>query len=310
MDAQQQEQQAFERAFAETSGTELPASTAEQVAEAVAEPEPKQEPEAPEASTAEPEKPEPAATTEEQPAQPEAKPEDDDPILLDGLKRSELHRLLGNAADVENLKKQLAKAHGNIGDMNRKLQQFMQPPPAASPAPTPAPAALLEPTPEQLQLQKDFPEIVQLVRSLVPQQQAIQSAPAPQPEPQPAASPEAAAPAPAAVDPAAFELALMDRMHKGWREKMATQDFNVWVASQGEKVQSQLDAAASADDLIAVIGQYDQWASGRQAAADKSAKGQQRLQKATTPSGNAPKPQAAPTEQEAMEAAFNRIIGR
>ena len=304
MNAQQQEKAAFEQAFAEASGTELPASTAEPVAEVVTEPEQPQAPEVPEAKTAESDKPEPAATTMEQPAPAEVKPEDDDPVLLDGLKRSELHRLLGNAADVETLKKQLDKAHGNIGDLNRRLQQIQQP---ASPATlTPAKAAEL---PADLQhLEQDYPEVVQLVRALVPQQSS-QTAPGAQQEQQPTSSNEAAG-APASADPAAFEIALLDRIHKGWRDKVGSQDFNVWLAAQGEKAQAQLNTAVTADDMLAVIGQFDQWTAARQAATEKAAKGQQRLKQAVTPSGNTPKPQAAPTEQEAMEAAFNRVLGR
>ena len=34
-------------------------------------------------------------------------------MLLDGLTRSELRRLLGNAADVDSLRRQLDKAHGH-----------------------------------------------------------------------------------------------------------------------------------------------------------------------------------------------------
>lgn len=101
----------------------------------------------------------------------------------------------------------------------------------------------------------------------------------------------------------------MDRMHKGWREKLATSDFSTWLASQGEQVRQEYDTAQTADAMASVLGKFDQWASARTAAADKAAKGQQRLQRSMTPSGNAPRPQGAPTEKEAMEAAFKRTLG-
>lgn len=307
MDAEQQEQQAFERAFAEASGTEPPISTAQPAAEVVTEPEPElsKVPGVPEPFAEEPENPESAAPKEEHPAQPKANPEDEDPVLLDGLKRSELHRLFGNAADVDSLKKQLDKAHGNIGELNRKLQQIQQPAPVASPSPAMAP----ELSPELRQIEQDYPEVAQLVRALVPQH-AVQAAPSPQPEQAQSAPMEAPVQVAGSKDSAEFEVALLDRMHKGWRDKVGSQDFNVWIAAQGEKVKSQLDAAATADEVVAVIGHFDQWAAARTAAAEKSAKGQHRLKQATTPGGNSPKPQAAPTEQEAMEAAFKRILGQ
>ena len=96
----------------------------------------------------------------------------------------------------------------------------------------------------------------------------------------------------------------MDRMHKGWREKISTQDFNLWIGAQEPQIRQVFDTAQTADELASVIGRYDQWANARIAAADRSAKGQQRLQRALTPSGNAPLPQSAPTELDAFRAAL------
>lgn len=78
----------------------------------------------------------------------------------------------------------------------------------------------------------------------------------------------------------------------------------MWLASQGDQVRQAYDTAQTADAMASVLGQYDQWAGARAAAADKAAKGQQRLQRSMTPSGNAPRPQGAPTELEAFEAAL------
>ncbi len=299
MDAQQQELAAFESSIAEalgdeqtTTGAEEPLAVESQATEPVAEsaqPETTEQPETPEPGEAEPEN------------KGEAKTEDEDPVLLDGLKRSELRRLLGTAADVETLKRQIDKAHGHIGELNRRLQQT--PAPAASRAP-----AAQELPPEMKQFEADYPEVAQYVRALgiTPQQRQEEAPPADVQQPAQAD----AQPAQAEPDPLAIELAVMDRMHKGWREKLAAPDFSTWLASQGEQVRQEYDTAQTADAMASVLGKFDQWANARTAAADKVAKGQQRLQRSMTPSGNAPRPQGAPTEMEAFEAALKAAASR
>lgn len=308
MDAQQQEQAAFERSFAETAGIELPAPTAASPdAAAGAEPEP-----AAAAESAAPESVETpqgaddaAAATEAQEAPTEPPAAEDDPVLLDGLKRSELRRLLGNAAEVESLKRQLDKAHGNIGELNRRFQQAAQPAPAATPARATAP----ELPPELKQFEQDYPEVAQYVRAMGAAPQPFRQDAPPADVLQPVATGGAPA-AQAGLDPMVLEMAVLDRVHTGWREKIGSQDFGLWLASQGEQTQTAFHSADTADAMVKVIGQYDEWATARSAAADKAAKGQQRLKAAVTPAGNAPRPQSAPTEQEAMEAAFKAVMGR
>lgn len=239
----------------------------------------------------------------EQPANAETSV-DDDPVLLDGLKRSELRRLLGNAADVDGLRKQLDKAHGSIGDLNRRLQQAQ----TAAPAAVPATTAAIELPEELKQFEQDYPDVAAYVKALGAASQQRQETPPAEPK-QPVAT-GAEVPAQAEIDPLAIELVVMDRMHKGWREKVQSQDFNLWLASQGGDVQQAFSSAQTADGLAAVIGDYDQWAAARAAAADRSAKGQQRLKAAVTPSGNAPRPQAAPTEDDAFRAGFSSVMGR
>jgi hypothetical protein len=310
MDEQEQqdqaaEQAAFERSFAEAAGIEPPtpaAASTDATAGEGAEPAATQaaEAEAPaQDDTPAAEQPAGQDAQQEQPAQ------DDDPVLLDGLKRSELRRLFENAADVENLKRQLDKAHGNIGELNRRLQQAQAPAPAAAPASASQP--LPESSPDMKRFEEDFPEIAQYVRAM--------GGPSPKPSQTPpadvhqSADAGAAQAAQAGPDPLAVEAMVMDRMHSGWREKLASQEFNLWLASQDDEVRQAYDTAMTADAMAGVLGQYDQWAAARSAAADKAAKGQQRLQKAVTPSGNAQRPQAAPTELEAMEAAFKKTLG-
>lgn len=300
MDAQQQEQAAFERSFAETAGIEVPAPAPAQ---------PTAEAPAPESAAAEPAAPvaaepaaAPAASASESTAAPAASESEDDPEVFDGFKRSEVKRLLEQASEVEGLKLQLRKANGKIGELNGRLQA---PPAAPAAAPTPAPAPEL--SAEMQQFEQDYPDVAKYVRGLGITPPSPSPAAPPAEVQQPVAT--GTAPAPAELHQADIEMAVMDRMHKGWREKVQSQDFNLWLAAQEEQVQQGFHTAETADGLAAVIGQFDQWATARSSAADKAAKGQQRLAKATTPSGNAPRPQAAPTEMEAMEAAFKRTLG-
>ena len=289
MDEQQQELAAFQNSINDTEATEQATTAADAVAVesqdagavadgaeqgAVA------QAEVSDAVQGQPEKVTPAA-------------EDEDPVLLDGLKRSELRRLLGNAADVETLKRQIDKAHGHIGELNRRFQQSAQ---------APAAKAQAQELPEEVKrFEEDFPEVAQYVRALgITPQQPQTASPA---DVQQTAYADAQT-AQAGPDPLAIELAVMDRMHKGWREKISTQDFNLWIGAQEPQVRQVFDTAQTADELASVLGRYDQWANARIAAADRSAKGQQRLQRALTPSGNAPLPQSAPTELDAFRAAL------
>ena len=278
MDAQQQELAAFESSIAEAAGAEPTTTDADDAPAVESQPTEAAGKESGEGSPDEKEKP---------------KAEDEDPVLLDGLKRSELRRLLGNAADVETLKRQIDKAHGHIGELNRRFQQTQ--------AAAPRAAAAQELPPDLQQFEADYPEVAQYVRALgITPQQRQEAPPA---DVQQSAYVDAQ-PAQAGPDPLAIEMVVMDRMHKGWREKLATQEFSMWLASQGDQVRQAYDTAQTADAMASVLGQYDQWAGARTAAADKAAKGQQRLQRSMTPSGNAPRPQGAPTELEAFEAAL------
>ena len=278
MDAQQQELAAFESSIAEAAGAEPTTTDADDALAVESQPTEAAGKKSGEGNPDQKEKP---------------KAEDEDPVLLDGLKRSELRRLLGNAADVETLKRQIDKAHGHIGELNRRFQQTQ--------AAAPRAAAAQELPPDLQQFEADYPEVAQYVRALgITPQQRQEAPPA---DVQQSAYVDAQ-PAQAGPDPLAIEMVVMDRMHKGWREKLATQEFSMWLASQGDQVRQAYDTAQTADAMASVLGQYDQWAGARTAAADKATKGQQRLQRSMTPSGNAPRPQGAPTELEAFEAAL------
>ena len=223
MDAQQQELAAFESSIAEAAGAE-PTTTDANNAPAV-----ESQPTEAAGDSVEHEAAEQAAGKESGEGNPDQKEkpkaEDEDPVLLDGLKRSELRRLLGNAADVETLKRQIDKAHGHIGELNRRFQQTQ--------AAAPRAAAAQELPPDLQQFEADYPEVAQYVRALgITPQQRQEAPPA---DVQQSAYVDAQ-PAQAGPDPLAIEMVVMDRMHKGWREKLATQEFSMWLASQGDQV--------------------------------------------------------------------------
>ena len=304
---QQAEDEAFEQGFAQASGQPSPTPAAP-VADAV------------EAAAEASASPDASASTEEGADQPEAsnhQPEgaqvpegqeggddlEDDPLVLDGFKRSEVKRLLEQASKVTDLEQQLRKAHGKIGELNTRIQP-QAPAQQAAPVHTAAP----ELPAELAQFEQDFPEIAAYAKALLQNQQPPAQVAPPAQEQQTVATD--AAPATAELDPLAIEVAVMDRMHSGWREKVGGQEFQLWLTAQGQDVQAAFDAADTAQAMAAVIGQFDQWEAAKAAQAQKHAKGKQRLAAAVTPQGNAPQPQAALTEDQAFEMGFNAIMGR
>ena len=303
---QQAENAAFEQGFAQASGqpSPTPAAPAADVVEGVAQNgaapaagHTKEGANQPEASNHQPE----GAQVPE--GQEGGNDLEDDPVVLDGFKRSEVKRLLEQASKVTDLEQQLRKAHGKIGELNTRIQPKAPAQPAA-PAHTAAPEL-----PQELkQFEQDFPEFATYAKALLQAQQPAAQAAPPAQEEQTVAT--AANPASAELDPVVIELAVMDRMHSGWREKVAGQEFSLWLAAQGQEVQSAFAAADTAQAMAAVIGQFDQWEAAKAAQAQKHAKGKQRLAAAVTPQGNAPQPQAALTEDQAFEMGFNAIMGR
>ena len=296
-DTQQQQQQeesaAFEQAFAETSGTEFVA---------------------------------PAATADATTATDDAGQVQDDGVgvadlgtsppeggagdagvqvleqqLFAGYTESELKALLGRVAEVDSLKESLRKAHGHIGELKSRQQ--------SAPATAPVPPAAPELPAELKHVEEDYPDIAAYFKTQIDlRMQQIQQAAPQQTEQQPVATgtPSDAA----ALSPLEIELVVMDRMHAGWRDKVQSQDFQLWLATQNEQVRQTYAVSESADELGGVLGQYDQWTMARQAQVARSVKAQQRLANAVTPSGNAPKAQAAITEQDAFEAAFKATMGQ
>ena len=138
---------------------------------------------------------------------------------------------------------------------------------------------------------------------LVPQQPQE----APQADPLQPVATDAGVPAQAEPDPTAVQLAVMDYMHKGWREKIASPDFKVWLAGQPDDTRNTFDTATAAEELGLVVSKFDAWSTARES---RQTQGRSRLERAMTPSGNAPRPQAAPTEDDAFRAAIAAGLAR
>lgn len=265
MDEAKQIEDEFYGVFAKNSDEPAPAK-AEAVTEEVKQDEPKQE----EAPTEEA-KEEPKAETEELPK-------------IAGFTEEELKNLLANAAKVSELEAAVRKAHGKIGELNGTLQELRKAPAKEEPKP--------EPKAEIAHVEEDYPDIAAYVRE---QLEAVKpKAETKVEQPQQAEMPS--------VD-LQFELRVMDHIHKGWREKVQGRDFNLWLGSQTDEIRGKFDSAQTADELNAVIGQFDAWNSAK---ITRNTTGKQRLEQAMTPEGSAGKPKHAPTEQDEFYAVFNK----
>jgi len=224
----------------------------------------------------------------EQPAESAETPKEE-PQRFAGFTEDELKNLLARAAKVDELETGLRKAHGKIGELNGKLQEVAK-----------APAPAQQPKSEQTDLshvEEDYPDIAAWVRSQLGQKEPVEEVQpqAQQPEPAQGASAEL------------IQLALMDHLHKGWREKVQSQDFNLWLAASSDDVRNAYQTAATAEALGGVLTGYDAWQAKK---GQRSQAGNQRLEQAMTPQGSAGKPKTAPTPEDAFIAGFKSVYAR
>lgn len=229
------------------------------------------------AAEAKPEGQEPAAV-EKKPEDSAATPAAEEPRFA-GFTESELKNLLARVPEMET---QLRKAHGKLGEYGSVIQKLQK---------APAPQAL---TPERLQeLETTHPDVAAYVRERIGTQS--------QPEV------ENHAPQPVQVQPSAadIEAQLMDHFHDGWREKIQSQDFLLWVTAQPEDVRTTFNTTVKARELHGVIQKFDAWSAVQQS---RRAKSSDRLNNALTPTGSSGKPKTEPTEDEAMMAGFNSVM--
>lgn len=263
---QQQENAAFEAGFSAVAGTPEPAAAPAQVEQPAAEVKPEGEGE------------QPAPATKEEP-EAAAAPAADEPRIA-GFTETELRTLLHRVPELEG---QLRRAHGKLGEFGSVIQELRK---AAVPQ---------APTPERIkELEAAFPDAAAFIRERM-------SAPQPEVE-DPAPQQPTQAQQPSAAD---VEAQLMDHFHEGWREKIQSQDFGLWLAAQPEDVRNTFNTTDKAKVLHGVISKFDAWSAAQQS---RKAKSSDRLANALTPAGTAGKPKTAPTEEEAFMAGFNSVI--
>lgn len=277
MDEQEQQvhDAAFEAGFgadtdgkATTPAAEAPATEVEQAVEATP-----------------PDQPEPQA--EDVPSS-DAEQEDD-PVVFDGFKRSELRNLLAQAASVGEVKREfqqeLRKAHGKIGELNGVVQELRK-----------APAKAPEPAEDFSHVETDYPDVAGYIKAqlgTVQQPQEKAAAPETPAQPEPEQSGISAE--------QAVQVAVMDQLHTGWREKQASQEFRLWIAGQPEATRQQYETTWNASELAGILTQYDKWADGRKS---RQTNNSRRLEQNLTPTGSAGKTVTAPTAEDAFIAGF------
>lgn len=235
------------------------------------------------------------ATPEETPAQEEAakeeaKAEADEPTFF-GMSESQIKSLLERSAQVDEIKDQLRKAHGKIGELNSTVQNLS----SQRQQPTQqAPATSLDEG-EMSQWEQDFPELAQLAEAKARKIATEMMSGQVNSQSQSISRDEIVREA---------NLAIMDANYDGWRDTINTQDFALWIATQPADVQEQFNNTVSAKVLGGVLTSFDNW---KNKVADRGNKSKARLEQALIPSGNAAKVSHAPSAHDEFVAGFNAV---
>lgn len=235
------------------------------------------------------------ATPEETPAQEEAakeeaKAEADEPTFF-GMSESQIKSLLERSAQVDEIKDQLRKAHGKIGELNSTVQNLS----SQRQQPTQqAPATSLDEG-EMSQWEQDFPELAQLAEAKARKIATEMMSGQVNSQSQSISRDEIVREA---------NLAIMDANYDGWRDTINTQDFALWIATQPADVQEQFNNTVSAKVLGGVLSSFDNW---KNKVADRGNKSKARLEQALIPSGNAAKVSHAPSAHDEFVAGFNAV---
>ncbi len=228
---------------------------------------------------------------EDQPQEQEPEQPEEDALAGLGLTASEIKSLLQRAAKVDSIEDALGKAHGKIGELNRTLQELKSS--GQRPTQQQAPAGGYDD--ESLtEFESTFPEFAPAVEARarrIAQEVMQQSAQAGQ------------QPDPEAVSKA-VNLAVMDATHKGWRDTVASQDFDLWIATQPDSVRQTYATTWDHNELGEILGQFSV---SRRAVADRTTKSKQRLEAAITPDSRALRVSRAATELDAMQAGFESV---
>lgn len=208
-----------------------------------------------------------------------------------GLTETQLKAILERATRVDAIEDQLRKAHGKIGELHGSLKELQQ---ARQQTTQQAPAGDLDN--EQLsEFESTFPEFAPAVEARARRiaqevlQQAQQTGQQIDPE---------------QVSKTA-NLAVMDSMHRGWRETVNSDDFKLWMATQPEPVQQTYQTTWNAAELGLIVSEFEQ----RQQVAtqQRSSKSKQRLEAALAPDARASKVQHGISDEDAFTAGFESV---
>lgn len=227
---------------------------------------------------------------QEEEAKEEAKAEADEPTFF-GMSESQIKSLLERSAQVDEIKDQLRKAHGKIGELNSTVQNLS----SQRQQPTQqAPATSLDEG-EMSQWEQDFPELAQLAEAKARKIATEMMSGQVNSQSQSISRDEIVREA---------NLAIMDANYDGWRDTINTQDFALWIATQPADVQEQFNNTVSAKVLGGVLTSFDNW---KNKVADRGNKSKARLEQALIPSGNAAKVSHAPSAHDEFVAGFNAV---
>lgn len=227
---------------------------------------------------------------QEEAAKDEAKAEVDEPTFF-GMSESQIKSLLERSAQVDEIKDQLRKAHGKIGELNSTVQNLS----SQRQQPTQqAPATSLDEG-EMSQWEQDFPELAQLAEAKARKIATEMMSGQVNSQSQSISRDEIVREA---------NLAIMDANYDGWRDTINTQDFALWIATQPADVQEQFNNTVSAKVLGGVLSSFDNW---KNKVADRGNKSKARLEQALIPSGNAAKVSHAPSAHDEFVAGFNAV---
>lgn len=229
-------------------------------------------------------------SAQEEAAKEEAKAEADEPTFF-GMSESQIKSLLERSAQVDEIKDQLRKAHGKIGELNSTVQNLS----SQRQQPTQqAPATSLDEG-EMSQWEQDFPELAQLAEAKARKIATEMMSGQVNSQSQSISRDEIVREA---------NLAIMDANYDGWRDTINTQDFALWIATQPADVQEQFNNTVSAKVLGGVLSSFDNW---KNKVADRGNKSKARLEQALIPSGNAAKVSHAPSAHDEFVAGFNAV---
>lgn len=99
-------------------------------------------------------------------------------------------------------------------------------------------------------------------------------------------------------------IAIMDANYDGWRDKLASQDFALWIATQPETVQNTFSTTVSARELGKIVKDFDGW---KTKTSDRGNKNKQRLEGALVPESNASKVSHAISDHDAFVSGFKSV---